>query len=256
MNQRGFTHMLVVLGFVLIASLVAGAYYLGKSSNKSVPASLEQVSSNPASPTISTISTPPDKSNWTVYRVKALNLEFRLPPNLATKYGKLIESESNGKRGSELKVSFANDSKSLIMTAQSPEYTPGPPAPVAMSEQEARDLAIGGPSISVPSVFQGFKYENELYYGIQSFGLVRELPKEQVTQYHTNGRDILKIKALYGDYGMVTHRIFPETPPKIWGIISGTGNQVYPGLTVQGILDNELTEPVFEQILSTFGLTQ
>lgn len=255
MNQKGFTSVLVI-GLVIVVGLVAGAYYLGKSSNKSVPTSSEQVASNPASPTISTISTPSDITSWTLYKIKALNLEFRLPPNLAAKYGKLVEAEANGKRGSELKLSFSNDSKSLIMTAQSPEFTPIPPAPVAMSEQEARDLAIGGPSISVPSVFQGFKYENELYYGIQSFGQVRELPKEQVTQYHTNGRDILKVKALYGDYGMVTHRIFPETPPKIWGIIGGTGNQVYPGLTVQGILDNELTEPVFEQILSTFGLTQ
>lgn len=256
MNQKGFTSVLVI-GLVIMVGLVAGAYYLGKTSTtKPLSSQTEQATSNSTTPTISTISTPPDITNWVPYKIKALNLEFRLPPALATKYGKLVESEANGKRGSELKVSFANDSKSLIMTAQSPEFAPIPPAPVKLSEEEARDLAIGGPGISIPSVFQGFKYENELYYGIQSFGQVRELPKEQVTQYHTNGRDILKVKALYGDYGMVTHRIFPETPPKIWGILTGTGNQVYPGLTVQGILDNDLTESVFEQILSTFGLTQ
>lgn len=255
MNQKGFTSVLLV-GLVIVVGLVTGAYYLGRTSNKPASVSTQQTVSDTSSPNISTISTPSDVTSWTLYKIKALNMEFRLPPNLSTKYGKLVENEANGKRGSELKISFTNDPKSLIMTAQSPEFTPIPPAPVKLSEEEVRDLAIGGPGISIPSVFQGFKYENELYYGIQSFGQVRELPKEQVTQYHTNGRDILKVKALYGDYGMVTHRIFPETPPKIWGIISGTGNQVYPGLTVQGILDNDLTEPVFEQILSTFGLTQ
>lgn len=69
---------------------------------------------------------------------------------------------------------------------------------------------------------------------------------------NSNGMDIIKVKSLYSDYGMATHKIYPENPPKIWGIINGTGNKIYQGLTIEGVLDNELTEPVFDQILSTF----
>lgn len=253
-NERGFALVLLLVGLIFVVIVGAVSYRLGKSSNKiSGPNSNQSGQAVNSPPVISTIQSPKNTSDWTEYSIDTLKMKFKLPSELAKKYGKLVEKETQGERGSELKVSFANNSTGLIITAQSPEYTPASPKPVKLTEQEQMDLAIGGPGISIPSSFQGFKYENSIYYGVLPFGQLQDLPSEYVTQYRTGGKDILKVKALYGQYGMVNHKIYPEDPPKIWGIINGTGNKIYPGFTIQGVLGKDLAEQTFEQLLSTFS---
>ncbi len=246
--QKGFVPVILLVGLLIIFGAFVGGYHLGKKTNQE-PKSLVQEAVTTPGPPISTISTPANKNEWTSYTIKKLNVEFRLPPELARKYGTLVEKETKGERGTELQIGFGNDSKSLKIASQSLEYTP---FQEEYSEDEARGIA-GGPGISTPAIFQGSKYENELFYGLQPLGKLHELPRDQVTMYHANGRDILKVKALFTDFGNV-HQIFPEKTKKIWGIISGTGNQAYSGLTIEGILSDDLTEELFEQILSTFNI--
>ena len=227
--------------------MVIGAYYLGRSSNKPLPPQPQETTSDPAPPSISTIPTPTDLNNWIAYKINTPALEFKLPSDLARKYGKLTEKEVDGSRGSQVRIGFEQDLKSLTMVAQSPEYTP-------IQKTDSYIPYEGGvllPEPDYPTTFQGFKIENGDYFGILPFGEQRLLPKEEITQYRNNGLDILKIKALYGT-GMVAHK---ESAGKIWAIIDTGSTSVYPGLTIQGILDDTLTEPIFDQILSTFKFT-
>lgn len=160
--QKGFAPILIVLLLTIVA---AGAFYLGRTYNKPL---LETSKQEPPSnlPPISTINSPDNLDQWTPYKIKNLNLAFKLPSNLAEKYGSLVEREVKGTRGTELRINFLKDSESLIIIAQSPEYTP---IPTIIRPNEG-GIEVGGPGISTPSLFQGFRIENNMYYGILSFG--------------------------------------------------------------------------------------
>lgn len=240
MKQKGFVPVFILL---VIAVISVGVFYIGKNFNRlnNLESKTQPAFSNP-SPVISSLSSAPDVDKWVKYKIKALNIEFKLPEDLSSTYGSLIEKEAEGTRGTELKINFSKEPNKFIIYAPSLEYTP--------STYEFKKYDRGYMLITLDE-FIGFKEDNGIYFGILPFNKPMEIPSDGITQYRHNGRDILKIKSLYSSMGMATRLENKENPPKTRAILT-TGNEIYPALNIQAILDKNLTETVFEQILATF----
>ncbi|MBM3209669.1 hypothetical protein FJZ40_05290, partial [Candidatus Shapirobacteria bacterium] len=231
--------LFVALGVILVGGLVFAGIQIGKISNlKSQIAKPQLKTQNQEIPTLNPI------NSWKTFRIDTLNIEFKLPPQISNKNWE--EKLLNGDRGKMLcfQVTEANDDLLSRM--------------VACGSRLYGTLTMGGPSVNYTygreggfMDLQGFEKIGDKYYTHVVNNRKFEIPRELVSNFDSpNGLAIIKIRGEQDDTGD-----FPVqgTPGEGYlGAIINTGNPTYPGLSIVLILDKDISEETFDQILSTF----
>lgn len=174
-----------------------------------------------------------DNSGWKKYMIKPIKFEFKIP-KLLLKQGELRETVDKGQVGQQVIISSIDEFLSFSLGLSTIDY------------QQGR----GGGFLD----YQRFEIENRKYYakfvGNQKF----EIPEDAVNEVkNPNGIDILKVrgKSQYNEeWG---NRPIVGTPGEgYFGALINVNNPNYSGVVIQMKFDKNLTEQVFDQVLSTF----
>ena len=244
--HRGFTTIVILIGILVLGGLIGGAFYLSgtlKKSPEQVACTMDAKlcpdgsSVGRVGPNCEFTACPLPRSDnqeateWTTYQIKTLNLQFKLPSSLSAKFGDPKEEKIPGDKGQALIVSFSKNPQDFKMGTTSIDYKQG----------------RGGGFIDR----QGYKVEDGKYYAKFVFNSWEEIPSDLVIEYRSNGLDILKIRGSnYPDSGMA---LFGSLGKGSVGALINTGDLIFPGLAVQAELSDELTDKVFDQIITSFG---
>lgn len=220
---------------ILVLTVAGGAFYLGRST-------IQKSSPNPVD-TSQTPQSVPDSTPiisrvpWRTYTIKSLGLTYDLPPEV-TSLGELQEFIVPGQIGTQIFISTENSKvvsdKRFLMGTTSVDYMAG----------------RGGMFIDL----QGFKKENGKYYAKFVHNQTIELSNDLVNEVkNSNGLDVIKIKGRNYDSGEAQGIPVTGTPGqgKIGALIN-INKPPYQGLAVQMDLTQNLTEQLFDRILSTF----
>jgi hypothetical protein len=170
-------------------------------------------------------------ADWKTFRVSALDIIFKLPPEMATQVGEFKESVIPGEIGTLLSVTSKSPLLSLGTT--STDY------------QEGRGGAF--------SDLQGFIKTNGSYSAKFVQGKSFTIPSNFIKEVDNDNFEIIRILGqnyTTGDYlGPVE-----GTPGegKVGALINVPSNENYTGLTVEMKLESEFTTALFDQILTTF----
>ncbi len=222
---------LILLGILLLVLVGAGGIFLGIQMTKRElvpsPLSIETSPSPVVDPT----------ANWQTFEIKNLGLAYQLPSQIVSQ-APLEEIEVPGETGTALyirprdyKVLGVNN---LLMGTTSLDYSAG----------------RGGIFLDL----QGFVKQNDKYsvkfVGDKSF----VIPSNLVTELQNpNGIQIIKIKGANVTEGEITGMAISGTPGEgRLGALLNVDKSPYQGLAIQMTLSSELTEQLFDQILSTF----
>ncbi len=217
----------------LIAVLFLTSTYLLLSRNTLTPAPSSTMYPTP------TITTSSETADWKTYTLKSVGLTYKLPPE-AVALGELQEFVVPGQKGTQVFVSRENSKiisdKEMVMGTTSIDY----------------DAGRGGMFIDL----QGFTKENGKYYARFVQGKTFDLSSETTTEIlNPNGLEILKIKG--SNFEEETEGLpVAGTPGKgKIGALININRPPYQGFAVQMDLKTNLTEQLFDQILSTFKFT-
>lgn len=211
------------------------------------------VSSSPT-PKSSTISV--NTSDWKTVNLKTVHLEFKLSPQLS-KLGELKEEVVEGGKGTEYCVRFPAKTSWLVKTV----YAGGG----CFSDNPAK-FRLGTTSVDYEAGrsgaftdYQGFEVKDGKYYAKFVQGKTTDIPSDLVQEIsNSNGLKIIKIK---GDspptpgYEM-GYPLFGSLGKGWIGALINLNGTTYTGIALQMELDQDLTENMFDQMLSTFKSTQ
>lgn len=183
-----------------------------------------------------------ETANWKTYTIKSLGIAYRLPPEI-TMYGEMKENINPGQEGTQIYITTENtkvtSDKYLLMGTTSTDYMAG----------------RGGMFIDL----QGFTKVNDTYYAkfvnTQKFEIPSDLVSEVI---NPNGIQVIKVKGENFGRGSETEGLpLAGSPGKGYiGAIININKPPYQGLALQMTLTEDLTEKLFDQILSTFKLVQ
>lgn len=228
--------VLLVVGFT-------GGYIFRSKSEKQLP-----YTSQPA-----VTEQPNGTSNWLTYSLKTVDLEFKLPP-IFNSYGEMKEEIKPGEKGTQLCMTFAKKTSFILVKpifagggfcminyfgfgTVSPDYEAG-------REGGFTDLL-------------GFTIENGKYYFRQNFNRKFEIPSNLVKKVRNQyGVQILKITGKNSTTGEWQGPIAGTPGDGRIGALVNTTNTVYPGVAIEMELSGNLTEVVFDQILSTLRFSK
>lgn len=242
------TLLISLIAVLVLSSIAAGAYFMGKNQNPTQPAAVQ------ASPT----PTPDPTANWKTYKVNTFGMEFKTPPIL-NKYGTLTEAvfDISSKRALTTTGEEKSLGKGKIFCMTFPPNNPGEILGCGINV-----FALGTVSRGIEGLgggffdhLQGYVFNNGKYYIKYNDKEVEEISPDHMERIiNENGVEIIKIKpesAARNDFGFS-----PNYSPGdgAIGALINTSNQEFPGFTVSMELENGLTEEVFDQILSTFRL--
>lgn len=235
-KQKG--NFLPIIGILVILFIITlGAYYFMKPKSQTNV----HLQTSTTTPTLQPSPTSVDETtNWKKYSVKSLGLNYKLPPSVVS-LGELQEFVNPGQKGTQVFISTENSKvisdKKFLMGTTSTDYMAG----------------RGGMFIDL----QGFTKQNGKYYAKFVDNKTIELPNEVVTEVtNPSGLQIIKIKGKNYASGEGQGLPITGTPGegKIGALIN-YNKESYQGLAIQMDLNQNLTEQLFDQILSTFNFT-
>lgn len=228
--------LLSFLGILLAGGILFAGYTLGQKKSIPQPTTNEQIIPSPTPTTINDAT-----ANWQTYTIKSLGLTYKLPPAI-TALGDFQEYVVPGQQGTQIFISTENSKvtsdKKFLMGTTSVDYMAG----------------RGGMFIDL----QGFTKENGKYYAKfvdnKRFDLANDLVSEAV---NTNGLQIIKIRGKSFDTGTEGEGLpLAGTPGQGHiGALININKPPYQGLAVDMTLNQDITEQLFDQILSTFKFT-
>jgi hypothetical protein len=183
-------------------------------------------------------------TNWKQYKLSALNLSFKLPPQISDLTGSVIEQVTTPKTGgaytgSAYQAMFTYKNNLLFeVSADSFDFTAGR----SIIFSDLSGYSVGNNSYTT-------KYHSDNGYrsvAIPSKSIVGEIT-------NSNGVHILRVKGVGS-----TDANKPYDPlymnKDTLGALINTQNPTYPGIAVFMMKNSTLTQEVFDQILSTFTL--
>ena len=195
---------------------------------------------------------PPDQSsNWITYTPKTVGLQFGLPLELYSQ-GELMEVTLLGETGSLVCITF--------QTGQPPPKTNHCKINAFGVGANSNDYSYGRGSSFTDH--QGFRTKEGSYFTSVNWkepDKIIELPGELIEEAaNPYGINILKVHAgtmtVEDPISAARVRPTPGTPPEgyVGALINIPNNLTYPGLAIQMELNENQTEEIFDQILSTF----
>lgn len=236
----------LVGAFLLFGAFYAGYWYGVQQSKPEAP--------KPAIPTPTQALIPTPTStldptvDWKTFTIKTMGLEFKIPSELS-KMGNLEENILSGEKGNLLCVTFSKKNSFLIQSVFA-----------AVGFCDVNTFALGTTSVDFEagrmagfSDLQGFEVIQGKYYA-KLLGKKFEIPKELINEVtNPNGIKILKIIGRNSTTGEWQGPI-AGTPGDGWigALVNIDNNPKYLGITVQMKLENNLTQKLFDQILSSF----
>ena len=268
-KTNGFPKIALLIGVVIILVLLVGVggYYLGTKKNNSQPITTYSRSTVPTSPTlipspsvapkqnvITLIPTTDPGTHWNTYTIANFGLQFSLPPQIYTGQGDFKEAIGNGQAGTEVCFYFtkaevaSNNNKSggACWTNDNDLFVAG---------ADSVDFEAGRSGTFMDTL--GFTQKGNVYY--ENFNLNKE---DDITSLKPQKADnpnrvsIIKIRGANVD-PQNPYMGIGETLSNGWiGALVNTRNTNYSGMGLQMRLTSGITEPIFDQILSTFKFTQ
>jgi len=239
---------MILIFIPLVLILTAAGFALGKYSTKSVPfAPPAEISPQP---TLPLTPTPGLTANWQSYKLETIGLSFKLPPVLGN-LGELKESITSGEKGTSLCMTFTKKTTFSVRQVLAGGAACG--VNLFGLGTTSADFEAGREGLFTD--LQGYTKENGQYFAILvgkrieiAPGLVQEID-------NPNGLKILKITGKNSTGGEWRGPISGTPGEGRIGALLNTDNHQYPGLAVEMELTNNLTQDLFNQILSTFKLT-
>lgn len=222
----------VLIAVIIVSGLVFAGYILGQ--QKNAPSSAIILTS----PTQTTTNNA--TASWKTYTIKSLGLTYKLPPAI-TSLGDLQEFVLPGQKGTQVFISTENSKvtsdKKFLMGTTSVDY---------MAGREGMFIDL-----------QGFTVVNGKYYARFVADKTIELPSELVTAVpNKHGVSIIKILGKNYERGEGEGLPLTGTPGKGHiGALININKPPYQGLAIDMILNQDFTEQLFDQILSTFKFT-
>lgn len=250
--------------FILIALaaliIIGGGIYLSKISRLQSPERSNggQTNLKPTQTAIlSPIPTIDETANWKTYTLNNIGIAFQLPPKIFN-LGNYGETISEGLKGKIICFKILEKTSLRIIPKI---YAGGWGACI----DPKSNFLIGSTSIDFEegrggtfTDMQGLVEKNGKYYAKFVDGNQFELPQEVVTKVNNNfGISIIKVTSKKFEEGEAERHPVPGTPNDgTIGALINTKNEKHPGLAVQMVLNQDLNEQLFDQILQTFKFTQ
>jgi hypothetical protein len=243
--------MSVVTLVLLIVGFTGGYAYKSKSEKQppytSQPTPSNYIYMQPTSkPTVT--EQPSGTSNWKAYTLKTVNLEFKLPP-VFNSYGEMKEEIKPEEKGTQLCMTFAKKTSFLLVKPVFAGYSGcsinyfgfGTVSPDAEAGRSGgfTDLL-------------GYTIENGKYYARRNLDRKFEIPANLVKEIRSQyGVQVLKITGKDSTTGEWQGPIGGTPGDGRIGALVNTTSTIYPGVAIEMELGGNLTEEVFDQILST-----
>ncbi len=246
---------IITLGFVIYI----GFQFMqisNKISNQTDSTSPSAISLSQPLPTNSTLNV---HNSWTTYDIQKFNLQFQLPSNFALNdfpSGKEIFGET----GSKYCLTFSLNETSWF--APKPVYAGGAGCGTDL-------FTIAATSTDFSAGREGM-FEDNISYTVNNGKFLINFPNNQQFEIKsdrvtaiTNSHNIQVLKIIGKDEistdpnaGRPTYRS-PGTPSEgyIGAMINSSIQNNYPGLIIEMKLDDQHTEDLFDEILSTFKST-
>lgn len=192
----------------------------------------------------------PSDSN--VYTVPALKLQFQLPESFK-KYGEFREIVFPGESGMQICATFETKTSFLVEQAYA-----------GSGGCVANKFGVGTTSVDFSAGregtfgdLQGFIFKNNAYYAQAPLEKEWQIPSNLVTELENSaGLEIIKVKGanIYSDVMEMELDVTGTPGEGKIGALVNTNDSNYPGFTLEMELSEELTEEVFDQILSTIKI--
>lgn len=256
-SHKSFSPVVLLGVTVLVFAVGVAGYYLGTQKSTTVvlpsasPISSPNLTNNePATTSILIENNALDATaNWETYSIKELNLEFKLPASFA-KNGTWKTSVYPGELGMQLCATFVKETSFILNIV----YAGG-------GACEGNKFGVGATSSDFSagreggfSDSQGFILKEGKYFAKAPLNHEYVVPNNLVTKVPNNTRaEVIKVMGA-NYYSEVVAREMPEagTPGKgKIGALVNTKNITYPGFSIEMELSEDITEAVFDQILST-----
>lgn len=234
---------------LLVVGFTGGYVFKSKSEKQSLYTSQPTPSSYTQPTTKPTVAEQPNgTSNWKAYSLKTVDLEFKLPP-IFNSYGVMKEEIKPGEKGTQLCMTFAKKTSFLLVK---PVFAGGSFCSINYfgfgTVSPDYEAGRGGGFTDL----LGFTIENGKYYARQNldrkFEITSNLVKEVRSQF---GVQVLKITGKNSTTGEWQGPIAGTPGDGRIGALVNTTNTIYPGVAIEMELGGNLTEVVFDQILST-----
>lgn len=190
--------------------------------------------------------TPDPTANWETFSLETLNLKFKLPPEL-DKFGQLDEKTIAGEKGNQLCITYGQTGLRLVPQV----YAGGGPCSINTFGfgTTSKDYEAGRSAGFAD--LQGFRAQGNKFFIILNSEKSFELPSG-IAQEISNPNKV-KILVVSSDPDAENTLVPWAIPEKTIGaIINIPTSSSYRGVTILMNLDNDLTENLFDQILSTF----
>ena len=236
-TEKSKVNYLTVGLTVLVCSVIFGfgGYYLGKQSSNAQSIPTATPASNPT-------------SNWKAYSLKTIGLEFKLS-SAFNSYGELKEEIKPGEKGTQLCMTFAKKTSFLLVK----------PVFAGSSFCSINYFGLGTVSTDYEAGREGgftdllgFTIEDGKYYARQNLSRKFEIPASLVevvkNQYDVQ---VIKIVGKNSTTGEWQGPIAGTPGDGRMGALVNTSNDTYPGIAIEMELGGNLTEEVFDKILST-----
>jgi hypothetical protein len=234
-NPKKFFLVFIILSF--ITAFLIGGFIIGKEKSEKKQPTDNQLKQEK----LSSDAIPDNPANWKVFKIKDINLEFKLPDKL-TKKNDWQVYKINGNKGtiicfSNTKSESICDSDILVISSTSSDFEAG-------REALFSDL-------------QGFSKNKDVYWVNSLNNNKIELENIRFKQSpNENGLEIIKIlgtsSSPEGEVSPV-----PGTPGEGYlGAVVNTKNSKYPGLIIKLNLKSELNEYEFDQILNSIKINK
>jgi hypothetical protein len=234
--------IVILLLFFGLGGIALGKYLYGPKTIIPPPSSIT------ATPPV-TLSSPTSEptADWKSYTIKALNLSFKLPPFFNT-LGEMQENVNPGEKGTYLCMTFARNKTTFIDRAFAGGFY-----------CNVYKFGLGTTSVDFEAGreagftdLQGYVFENGVYYA-KLLGKKFDIPSDLVKKIENpNGIIIIRIMGKKSTDEEWQGPLAGTPGEGNIGALINTGNSTYPGLAVQMELNKDLTEDVFDRILSTF----
>ncbi|MCL5784951.1 MAG: hypothetical protein M1142_06400 [Patescibacteria group bacterium] len=238
--QKGY--FLPLLGIIAVILILGGVYYLSITKNQS--ARNHSVISSQNNPQSTQSISQDETSTWKTYKFQKIGILFKLPPKIAESLGDLKE------------IDIPNTTQKGIIIVSSQNKTAITPEGNTPLLQANSYNPIGLKSVTFDDLI-GYSFKDNQYQtkyastnGLRIIVIPSRLIMKEFT--NSNGVNILKLK---NSSSVDTYSNFVPMSSDIGALINNQPNPGYPGIVFQMNLTDDITEAVFDQILSTFKFT-
>lgn len=253
LEKTKFSYWLISAGalILLIAGFIGGYIFKLKFENMFFPQQISDDSANTKlvdKPSTNDTEMSDVPSDWKAYFLKTVALEFKLPP-LFINYGEMTEEIRPGEKGTLLCMTFPKKSsfflvKTVLAGSSFCNINYFGLGTVSPDFEEGR----GGGFTDL----LGFTVENGKYLARQNLDRKFEIPLDLVKEVRSRyGVQVLKIKGKNSVDGEWRGPVGGTPGDGKIGALINTTNTLYPGLAIEMELNENLTEELFDKILST-----